>query len=163
VRERQANVVEGEDAIDRQAQRPRFDRSPDVLLHLVEDRANLLDGTGAEGDADIGDAACGMQVEIEIAVGAAESADIDDAPKNPGRREVLIGDLAGDLVDDQVDTWSTQAGSLESIARSAPNSPRRPRRVGSVEEPITSDAPLSLAICIAIRPTPELAPWISTL
>ena len=37
------------------------------------------------------------------------------------------------------------------------------RRVASVEEPITSLAPLNFAICIAISPTPELAPWISTV
>ena len=56
-------------------------------------------------------------------------------------------------------TWSTQPGSLESTARSAPNSFSRPRRIASVEEPITSLAPLSFAICSAIRPTPELAPF----
>ena len=37
-----------------------------------------------------------------------------------------------------------------------------PRRPASVDDPITNFAPLSFAICIAIRPTPELAPWIKT-
>ena len=59
-------------------------------------------------------------------------------------------------------TSSTQPGSPESIARSAPNSFSRPRRVASVDDPITGRAPFSLAICSAIKPTPELAPWIST-
>ena len=53
------------------------------------------------------------------------------------------------LVDDQVDAFTagslehlmTQPESLESTARSAPNSFRRPRRIASVEEPITSFAP----------------------
>src|SRR6202040_3248188 len=46
-------------------------------------------------------------------------------------------------------TCSTQPGSLESTARSAPKSFSRPRRVASVEEPITRLAPLSFAICSA--------------
>ena len=49
------------------------------------------------------------------------------------------------------------------MARSAPNSFKRARRPALVEVPITSRAPLSLAICSPIRPTPELAPWISTV
>ncbi len=32
-----------------------------------------------------------------------------------------------------------------------------------MDVPITSRAPFSLAICMPISPTPELAPWISTL
>ena len=28
---------------------------------------------------------------------------------------------------------------------------------------MTSDAPISLPICMPIRPTPELAPWISSV
>src|SRR5262249_28876621 len=46
---------------------------------------------------------------------------------------------------------------------SAPNSFRLARRASLVDEPITTFAPMSLAICKPIRPTPELAPWIITL
>ena len=113
-----------------------FHRTPDVFPDLVEDLAHFLDRTGTEGDADIVDAARGMKVEIEIGVGAAEPADIDDAALDPGGREILARNLARDLVDDQVDAFAvvasrtclTQPGSLESTARSAPNSFRRPRR-----------------------------------
>ena len=59
-------------------------------------------------------------------------------------------------------TSSAQAVCVVSTARSAPNSFSRSRRLALVEVPITSRAPLSLAICMPIRPTPELAPWIST-
>ena len=94
--------------------------APDVLADLVENLADFLDGAGAEGDADIGDAARRMQVEIEFGAGAAEPADIDDAALDFGGREILARDLARDLIDDQVDafaadvacsTWSTQPGS----------------------------------------------------
>lgn len=64
--------------VDRQLQLAALHRRPDVLADFVEDRADFLDGAGAEGDADVVDAARGVEVEIEIAVGAAEPADIDD-------------------------------------------------------------------------------------
>src|SRR6266480_7808626 len=79
VLERLADIVEGEHLVDRQLQLARFHRRPDILADLVKDLADLLDRAGAEGDADIVDAARGVQVEIEISMGAAEPADIDDA------------------------------------------------------------------------------------
>src|ERR1700730_9990900 len=79
VLERLADVVKGEHLVDRQLQFARFDRTPDIPAHLVEDLADLLDRAGAEGDADIVDAARGVQVEVEFGAGAAEPADIDDA------------------------------------------------------------------------------------
>src|SRR6185312_12941743 len=79
VRERGADLGEGIDLVDRQLQLARFHRAPDVLADFVEDLADFLDGAGAEGDADIVDAARGMEIEIEVAMGAAEPADIDDA------------------------------------------------------------------------------------
>ena len=60
-------------------------------------------------------------------------------------------------------TFSDQLGSVVSTARSAPNSLSRARRAALVEVPMTRRAPLSLAICSPIRPTPELAPWIITV
>jgi hypothetical protein len=72
-------IVELVDLVDRQLQLARFGGRPDVLADLVEDVVDLRDGAGAEGDADIGDAARGMQVEIEFGAGAAETANIDDA------------------------------------------------------------------------------------
>src|SRR5258707_10149283 len=51
---------------DLQLQLAVFHRGPDILADLVKDLADFLDGAGAEGDADIVDAAGGMQVEIEI-------------------------------------------------------------------------------------------------
>src|ERR1700747_1323597 len=77
VLERLADVVEGIDLVDRQLQLARFHRSPDVFPDLLENLADFLDGAGAEGDADILDAARGMEVEIELGPRAAEAADID--------------------------------------------------------------------------------------
>src|SRR5215475_4555608 len=79
VLERLADVVELVDLVDRQLQLARFDRAPDVLADFVE-------GAGAEGDADIVDAARGMQVEIELGAGAAEPPDIDDPALDFGGR-----------------------------------------------------------------------------
>src|SRR3954464_701233 len=77
--ERLVDVVEGKHLVDRQLQFSRLDRAPDVLADLLKNLADLLDGAGAEGDADIVDAAGRVQVEVEIGMGAAEPADIDDA------------------------------------------------------------------------------------
>ena len=100
-----SDLVEIVDLVDRQLKLARFDGAPDVLADLVEDVANFLDGAGAEGDADILDAARGMQVEIEFGAGAAEPADIDDAALDFGCRQILVCNLAGDLIDDEVDAF----------------------------------------------------------
>ena len=54
-----------------------------------------------------------MQVEIEIGMGAAEPADIDDAALDFGGGEILVGDLARDLIDDQVDAFA--AGRFQHL------------------------------------------------
>src|SRR3978361_2329509 len=82
-----SDLAERIDLVDRQFQFAGLHRRPDVLFDLVENLADFLDGAGAEGNADILDAAGGMQVEVEIAVGATEPADIDNAAQNPGRCE----------------------------------------------------------------------------
>src|SRR5262249_10532269 len=105
VRERRSDLVELVDLVDRQLQFARFDGAPDVFPDLVEDFSDFLDAAGAEGDADIVDAARSMQVEIELGAGAAEAADIDDAAFDLGGGEVLVRDLAGHLVDDEVDAF----------------------------------------------------------
>src|ERR1041385_3526594 len=84
VLERFSDLGERIDLVDRQLQLSGFHRAPDILTDFVKNLAGLLDGGGAEGDADIVDAAGGMQVEIEIAMGAAEPADIDDAALDLG-------------------------------------------------------------------------------
>ncbi len=71
-----------------------FHRTPDVFADLVKNLADFLEGAGAEGDADILDAARGVQVEIEIAMGAAEPADIDDTALDLGGLQILVGDRA---------------------------------------------------------------------
>ena len=96
--ERLADIVERKHLVDRQLQLAAFHRRPDVLLHLDKDVADFLDRAGAEGDADVVDAARGVQVEIEIGVSAAEPADIDDAALDPGRLEILVGDRSGLLI-----------------------------------------------------------------
>ena len=118
VLERLADLGERIDLVDRQLQLAAFHRAPDVLADFVEDLADFVDGAGAEGDADILDAARGVQVEVEIAVGAAEAADIDDAALDLGRLEILVGDRARNLIDDQVDAFAVRL----------PSAPDRPRR-----------------------------------
>ena len=54
-------------------------------------------------------------------------------------------------------------GSLLSIAKSAPNLVSCARLSGVVDVPITVLAPISLAICIAISPTPDEAPCTRTV
>src|SRR6516225_10337717 len=76
VLERLADLVEGKHLVERQLQFARFHRTPEILAYLVENRTNLLDGTGTEGDADIVDAARRVQVEVEFGAGAAQPADI---------------------------------------------------------------------------------------
>src|SRR5438874_10954138 len=113
VLERLVDVVEGKHLVDRQLQFSRLDRAPDVLADFLKNLADLLDGAGAEGDADIVDAARRVQVEVEIGMGAAEPADIDDTAFYLGRGEVLVGDLARDLADDEGD--ATAAGPLPHL------------------------------------------------
>ena len=60
-------------------------------------------------------------------------------------------------------TCSGQSGSLVLTARSAPNSLSRARRASLVEVPTTNFAPISLAICRPMMPTPELAPCTITV
>src|SRR5271166_6023452 len=76
VLERSSDIVEGKHLVDRQLQFARFYRRPDILADLVKNLADLVDRAGPEGDADVADAARGVQVEVEIGVGAAEPADI---------------------------------------------------------------------------------------
>ncbi len=54
-----------------------------------------------------------MGVEVEIRVTAAKPAHIDDAPEHLGRAQVLARDLAGDLVDDEVDALAV--GCLQHL------------------------------------------------
>jgi hypothetical protein len=82
VLERLADIVEGKHLVDRQLQLAAFHRRPDVVADFVENLADFLDRAGAEGDADIIDAARRMQVEIEFGARAAEAIDIVDSPPN---------------------------------------------------------------------------------
>ena len=81
----------------------------------LDDGAHFLGRAGAEGDADIVDALQRMQVEVELALHAAEPADIDDAAEDGGGLHVLVGDAGRDLVDDQVDALA--AGRLLDLVR----------------------------------------------
>ena len=79
VRKRLADLGKWKNLVDLQLQFSGFHRRPDIPADLLKDLANFLDAAGSEGDADILDAARGVEVEVEIAMGAAEPADIDDA------------------------------------------------------------------------------------
>jgi hypothetical protein len=65
-----ADLGERIDIVDRQLQLSRFHRAPDVLAGFVKDFADFLDGVGAEGDADVVDAAvgankCSLVIQLE--------------------------------------------------------------------------------------------------
>src|SRR4029078_9995064 len=60
-------------------------------------------------------------------------------------------------------TFFGHSGSLVLTARSAPNSFSRARRASLVEVPTTNVAPISLAICRPMMPTPEPAPCTITV
>ena len=92
-------------------------------------------------------------------------------PRIFGGVEILVGDACRNLIDDEVDALAAgrlldlfrPAGIAEVEGEAQPYSPSRARRAGLVEVPITIDAPISLPICKPIRPTPVLAPWISSV
>src|ERR1700753_1428824 len=73
VRERLADIVEGEHLVDRQWQFARFHRRPQVLACLLEYLPDFIDRAGSEGDADIVDTARRMQVGVEGRMGAGEA------------------------------------------------------------------------------------------
>jgi len=83
----------------------RFYRRPDILTDFVEDLADLLDRAGAEGDADIVDAARGVQVEVEF--GADLAVDSSDS----GWVKQVLEATGGEGVDLIVDQVSGQVAS----------------------------------------------------
>ena len=113
-------------------------RSARISAH---DLAHLLRGAGAEGDADIVDALERVQVEVELALLAAEPPDIDDAAEDRTR-------LRGSALATPPDTRSTirstplspvafftasgHFGSVVSMREVAAElfEPRPPRRIG---------------------------------
>ena len=101
--ERIGHVFERKRLVDRQGELAGFDRRPQIGAHRSVDLAHLLGRARAERDADIIDALERVQVEIELALLAAEPADIDDAAEQCGRRQILVGDAGRNLVDDKVD------------------------------------------------------------
>ena len=78
------------DAVDGDAQLARRYRFAQIGLHQAADLADFGDGAGAEGHADIVDAAGGVQVEVELARKAAEPADIDDAAQHFGAPQRVV-------------------------------------------------------------------------
>src|SRR6266540_6762446 len=85
VRVRLRRLVEREAAIDRQLKLACRHRVPEIGAHAAADLTHLVERASAEGDTDIVDAAQRMQVEIELGLGAGETADIDDAAEHRGR------------------------------------------------------------------------------
>src|SRR6185312_12827859 len=72
MRLRRFGFIELEDAVDRQAQSPRGHRVHEIGAHVLDLGAQLLHRARAMGDADIGDALVGVEVEVEVAAPAAE-------------------------------------------------------------------------------------------
>ena len=52
------------------------------------------------------DAARRVQVEIEVGMRASQPADVDDAALDLGGREILVRDLTGYLIDNQVHAFT---------------------------------------------------------
>src|SRR5882762_9787477 len=103
VRKRLGRLGQGEGLVDRQAELARLDGRPQVGAGCLDDGAHFIRRAGAESDADIVDALQRMQVEVELALHAAQPADIDNATQQGGGLHVLVGDAGRDLVDDQID------------------------------------------------------------
>src|SRR5260221_10700093 len=101
-----ADIVEGKNLVDRQLQFAGFHRGPDILADFIKDLADFLDRTGTEGNADIVDPARGVQVKVEISMGAAEPADIDDAAFYFSGGGITGGNLGRTLVDGQADAFA---------------------------------------------------------
>ena len=120
------------------------------------------DRARAEGRADIVDSTQRMQVEIELALEAAEPADIAMRPKTASPH-IPVHDAA-EQTDEHIDALAV--GRLEYLVGHAwiagieqsqpPPSPRPLSRL--VDAPMTSRAPMSRAISTPMRPTPALAP-----
>ena len=76
-----------------------------------------LGAAGAEGGAQIADAAQRVQVEVEVAVEARQAADVDDASAERGRAHRRVDRVAGDEVDDQI--GARAGGRLQYLVRPA--------------------------------------------
>jgi hypothetical protein len=103
VREGGVGFLERIGFVDRQAKAAGFNRWQQIGAHAAVDLADFFRAAGTEGDADVIDAFHRMQVEIELALHAAEAADIDDTAAHAGRLHVGVRDIAGNLVDDEID------------------------------------------------------------
>ena len=90
-----------------------------------------------------------MRVAFMLCVGDAGRDEIDDRRRRPCRRSPRAPGRAS-------------ADRCGSSARSQPYSLRRARFSALVEVPMTSFAPISLAICMPMMPTPALAAWMRT-
>ena len=97
VREGGVGFLERIGFVDRQAKAAGFNRWQQIGAHAAVDLADFFRAAGTEGDADVIDAFHRMQVEIELALHAAEAADIDDTAAHAGRLHVGVRDIAGNL------------------------------------------------------------------
>src|SRR5690606_33735414 len=127
--ERRRRLVQREDAIDGKAKLAAGERVAEVLAAATDDFAHLLDRACAERDADIRHALQRVQIEVELALEAAEAPDIDDPPADRGSPQILVGDARRDLIDDEVD--AVPAGRLEH--------PVRPGRIAGIEGEIRAE------------------------
>src|SRR5580704_3276570 len=113
--ERVADIGKLEGLVDRQRQLAGLDGRPEVGAQQPVDFAKLLDAASTEGHSDIVDALERMLVEIELALHAAEPADIDDAAEDRRRFEIAVDEVAGNEIDDQVDALA--AGMFPDLLR----------------------------------------------
>ena len=99
--------------VDRQGELAGFHRRPQICDHAAVDLAHLINAAGAEGDADILDAPGRMQVEVEIAPRAAETADIHDPAQDGAAFQIAIGHAGGNLIHDHV--HAAPAGGFQHL------------------------------------------------
>jgi len=141
-----------------------------VRQHARVQHPNFLDGAGAEGDSDVGEAPQRVQLEVELAAGAAQAAEVHGPPPIAAVCMVCAKLLAGALVDDHFHALA--AGGFQDVF--VPAGLRRVEcQIGA--ELGQARTPRGMAGCAdhlaraqqardlqPIRPTPELAPWINT-
>ena len=106
MREGGVGVRERIGLIDGQAEFAGFYSWQQISPHAAVDLTDFFCVAGTKADANIIDAFHRMQVEIELALHAAEAADIDDTAEYAGRLHVGVRDVARNLVDNEIDAFA---------------------------------------------------------
>ena len=76
-----AGLLQGKRLVDWDRQLARLDGAPKIGFHRIDNLRDFFLAPRPESDADIVDPPQRMEIEIKLALKAAEPADIDDPPR----------------------------------------------------------------------------------